>query len=75
MVWEGLNLATSRVPSARRIWMEVVGWAGSSGIVGGANEEVGGAEGGVATADEWAATAGAILCIEEVKKTKSIKAG
>ena len=38
-VCEGLNFATSRVPSARRICSVVVGWAGSRGKEGGAEEE------------------------------------
>ena len=38
-VWEGLNLATRRVPSARRICKVVVGWEGSRGTEGGAGEE------------------------------------
>lgn len=39
---EWLNFDTSLVPSARRIWIEVVGWSGSRGTVGvgGAADEV-----------------------------------
>lgn len=33
-VWEWLNFDTSLVPSARRIWMEVVGSSGSRGTQG-----------------------------------------
>lgn len=41
MVWVWLNFATSLVPSASRIWREVVGRSGSSGTEGavGAEEE------------------------------------
>lgn len=38
-VWLWLNFATSLVPSASRIWREVVGRSGSSGTDGGAEEE------------------------------------
>ena len=33
-VWVWLNFDTSLVPSARRIWIEVVGWSGSRGTDG-----------------------------------------
>ena len=59
-VCEGLNLATIRVPSARRICTVVVGWEGSRGTEGGAGE--GDEEEAAAVcADTWDNTSGAVL--------------
>ena len=59
-VCEGLNLATRRVPSARRICTVVVGWEGSRGTVGGAEE--GEEEEAAAVCDGvWDNTSGAVL--------------
>lgn len=63
MVCEGLNFATRRVPSARRICTVVVGWEGSRGTEGGGGaEEVDeGAVVDVASGEVCDTTAGAML--------------
>lgn len=63
MVCEGLNFATRRVPSARRICTVVVGWEGSRGTEGGGGaEEVDeGAVVGVASCEACVMSVGAML--------------
>ena len=60
----GLNLATSRVPSARRICTDVVGWEGSRGIEGGETvvAEVGVASG--TACEPWGTSSGVMLWME-----------